>query len=239
LIFKYIAKIYEIFHITKRRLIYLLTTLCFLLTKNTCGFKVIIVFLFACSNRQSQTVSQAEQTSTVNTPDVSGKGEEVKDITADVQTAPESENKKANEDKTTVVETNTVSESKEKPTPKIMSYHQVDVQPLFNGKRWIPEFKEYINQNQKLLKISEEAGIKEEWMLGCTFFIDTVGSVVDISPFFNDKGQIDKDKMNDPSFQLLADEMVRLVSGTQGKWMPAIHKGEKIKVQIVNSFSNR
>jgi len=193
---------------------------------------VITAFLFACNSGNRQT----EQMSSVTTSDtVSNKGGAIANETTDMDTKKVSESRMAIDNETAEADSTAVYINGIKV--EWMPYPLVDVQPLFDGKDWSEELHKHFDENQKLKKIAEEAGIKEEWSVGYLFFIDRDGSVVDISIFFNDKiVSVLEENMEEPSYQqLLAAEMLRLLNSTQGKWTPAKHQGKLIKVRIGGS----
>ena len=215
---------------------------------------VIVAFMFACSsgNRQNQTNSQNEQTSSVKTSDsqivqtsaASENGEANEDKTADVLTATESENGKVNEEKTAEAETKTVSETQEKFIPEWMPFPLVDVQPFLDGKPWREELPNYINKNNKFREVADEAGISGYFEVSCFFFID--GDGIPDAPkkskgvgFYIrmvDGGSLIEADMAPPPYQLLVDELLRIIYSTKGKWTPAIHDGKPMKVRIGCGF---
>jgi len=203
-------------------------------TKNTLLKMCILIALlmFACNSgsRQNQTNSQAELMFPMMTSDT------IHEINIDTEVICEANNDEATEtDSKIVSENNTGNRS---GWAGWMPFTLVDVQPLFNGKPWEGEYNAYVRENHNLLKLSEEAGIKEKWFIFFMFFIDKDGTVVDVSTsFLGEGGRVLEEKEENSSYQLLAIEMKRVINSTQGKWTPAIHDNEKMKVRIAGSLS--
>jgi len=198
---------------------------------------VIVAFLFACNsgNRQNQTtVNQTDQISSVTTSDTVSESVEVNDNKKnEADTENVSESSAANNDETVDVVSKTVYGKNEKF--KFLDWSWVEVKPVFDGDGGLTEYSKYIDENSKLLEITEENGIKEDWHLFYMFFIDTDGSVIDASCDFLDptkNGSVIEGKIKEHPYDLLAAEMLRLVYSTNGKWTPGKHDDKPMKVRV-------
>ena len=176
----------------------------------------IAICLFACnnSNRQAPTL-QDEQTPSETIV---------------------SEKEEANENKNTDVERRTVTIDGKKIKLKSdwIPVQLVEVEPLFDGKDWLEGYLAYFHENNNFFKIAKENGIEEEvHSVRFLYFVDTDGSVIvgEIGITPPDFSTFPKEKLEKPPYQLLVAEMQRLFDGMQGRWTPAKHEGEPIKVR--------
>jgi len=216
---------------------------------------VLAAFLFACGNGNQPPflkIIQAEHTTSETTL------ETIRKRMVATETNAEENNDKTAE---------TMPESEENVKQFVQNwlwyaYLKENLRPLLNGNPWA-ELERYVNDNNRFRKIAEEAGIKEYWRISCAILIDKNGSIdvpVKIPPafenhpersivgslgrggqttgiaFLNKNGNVIES--TPPSYQLLADEMLRLVNSTQGKWTPGTHDGEPMKVMIAIMFSS-
>ena len=199
-------------------------------------FVVIAVFLFACNSGNQPPILkiiQAEHTSTVTTADYTN------ETNNETETNGEANNNETNK---------TLPESKTKFRPIAMPAGRVDIPPLLNEKPWYEELNnKYIYENNNFRKIVDEAGITGYWDVGCMFFIDEGGSVdtserLPTAGLFiriNNRDGVHLEAKNaPPEYQLIANEFLRIINSTQGKWTCAIHDGEPMKVRINSGFTS-